>query len=51
LRSGPLVVDYPAFKADPADAFADERLDDFHLWLAGKRGDPELNVMWTDRAS
>jgi hypothetical protein len=51
LLSGPLVVNYPAVKADPADAWADERLDDFYQWLATNRADPELIAMWTDRSA
>jgi len=49
LRTGPLVVDYPAVRTDPADTWADERLDDFYQWLAAKRADQELIAMWTDR--
>ena len=49
LRSGPLAIDYTAVKADPADAWADERSDDFYQWLESRRADPELIAMWTDR--
>jgi hypothetical protein len=49
LRSGPLTIDYAAFEPDPADTWADERLDDFYQWLAAKRDDRELIAMWTDR--
>ena len=51
LIGGPLVIDYRAWRADPADAWADETLDDFYQWLAAKRASASLIHLWTDRAA
>jgi hypothetical protein len=49
LRTQPLVVDYTAFQADPADAWADDTLDDLYQWLVANRDSAELIAMWTER--
>lgn len=51
LRTGPLSVDYAPVRSEPADTWADERLDDFYQWLVAKRADQELMAMWTDRTA
>lgn len=48
FSQGDFSFEYPVVELDPLDPWSEEQFDDFYIWLAMKKNDPEFIDMWTE---